>query len=264
MPFRVMLAAFCFLIGCVCPAGAQDLWTGVYAGGTIGRQTFDAHWKTTCLSDGFGICPDSGGVLAEQFNADNPVNFGDKDLRLGAFAGAQFQFQGFVFGFEGDWGKVDQDAVNGGIPGAEQPLSPTRYGPDEVRVKAFWDASARVRLGVLVSPSSMLYGTGGLSWMRVQASAICNIEFGQFGGFCLPQNVGFLDKVNQTVEGYTVGGGLETLLTDNILFRAEYRHSQYEDVRYTFFDGRSQNIDAITAQIGTMTDTVTLGFGFKF
>ncbi len=61
------------------------------------------------------------------------------------------------------------------------------------------------RLGFLVTPSTLLYGTGGFT----QAS----FDVGDFG--------------SHTFNGYFVGAGVETVLRENWSLRLEYRYSDF-------------------------------------
>ena len=240
---------------------AQD-WTGIYVGGSVARRTVDANWKTTCLQEGAPLlsCPD--GNYSDRFVNHNPVELSDKDTEFGVYAGAQFQFSSFVVGVEGDWGRAHNQMRQGGIPGAEEPGAIGEFGPDEVTVSAEWDASIRGRLGFLITPTTMFYGTAGISWLKIEASAFCGTEFPD--GWCVIDNVGFRDRVSEVLQGYTVGGGMESMLTENIIFRAEYRHSEYDALRHIFFDGRTDNSDAVKARVTTETDTFSLGLAYKF
>ena len=258
---RLLLILIAF--GAGSPAAVADTWTGVYLGGTIGRRTIDAKWETTCLSDGFpGLsCPDGG--FPERLANDNPARLGARDARFGVYSGAQLQLQNFVLGIEGDWGHSRSKMTQGGIPGAEDPGAPGRFGPDQVTVTAEWDASVRGRLGFLLHPATMLYGTGGLAWMKLEASAFCGLEFNS-GGWCSPENIGLTDRTSEIVKGFTWGFGMESMLTSGVLLRVEYRRAEYGDLRYKFLAERLNNLDAVTAKIETETNTVSVGLAYKY
>jgi hypothetical protein len=78
-----------------------------------------------------------------------------------------------MLGIEGNIGWADNKATNAGIPGT---FGPGGSGPgplaatlalDASQVKADWDASIRGRIGILASPSMLLYVTGGAAWLNV-------------------------------------------------------------------------------------------------
>ncbi|MGE6036674.1 outer membrane protein, partial [Klebsiella pneumoniae] len=42
-------------------------------------------------------------------------------------------------------------------------------------VRETWDGSLRGRLGYLVAPTILVYGTGGVAWQRLELSASCSV-----------------------------------------------------------------------------------------
>lgn len=246
------------------PAAAQESWTGVYAGGSIGVRTLESIWETTCVGSGFpgSVCPDAGGLYADRFANDNPVELRASDIHFRGYLGAQIQQGLFVFGIEGDAGHSDQTVRRGGIPGAEDPTEPASKRVDSIRVSAGWDASVRGRAGILITPSAMLYATGGISWLELEASAQCGAEFPT--GWCSLGNVGRRDTTREVVQGWTFGGGFEVMVTPNVLVRGEFRRSEYEDIADRFFDDNLQNADAIDFETDSVTKTFSLGIAYKF
>lgn len=246
------------------PAVAQDRWTGVYGGLSIGTRTLESVWETTCLGSGFpgSICPDASGIYPDRLANSNPAHLRDRDAYFSGFLGAQLQQGKLVFGIEGDFGYADQSKSHGGIPGAEDPLEPGSTRFDSARVTAGWDASLRGRAGFLITPSAMLYATGGISWLELEASAYCGAEFPL--GWCSLDNVGRRDTTREIVQGWTFGGGFEVLMTSNILVRGEFRRSEYEDIQDRHFDGNLRNADALDFEVESATKTFTLGIGYKF
>ncbi len=264
MRLGLQIIGFSIALAAATPLAIAETWTGVYLGGTMGRRTVDAEWTTTCLAEGLSgpsSCPDFGGTYADRFPIDNPAQLSDADTRLGLYAGAQLQWDVFVVGAEGDWGNAKNKLKHGGIPGAELP---GRSGQklDEVSVTADWDASLRGRLGILITPTTMLFATGGVSWIKVEASAFCGVAFEN--GWCGAPTVGTRETISDILRGYTVGLGLETLITDNIILRGEYRHASYDTIQHIFFLGLNDNQDTITARIETETDTFSVGLAYKF
>jgi outer membrane immunogenic protein len=87
-----------------------------------------------------------------------------------------------------------------------------------------WSASVRARLGFLVTPSMMLFGTAGWTWSSVDI----NINAG-----------GLIEQHSGNVSGPQVGFGVETMWTQNWLVRTEYLHSFYDRVEFNtiFFNG---------------------------
>jgi outer membrane immunogenic protein len=89
-----------------------------------------------------------------------------------------------------------------------------------------WIASARARVGYLITPSLMAYATGGAAWAKLD-----------YSGVSTNNGNGYLATFNSssTQAGYVAGGGVEWMVTDNWTVRAEYLY-------YQFAKGR--NVDA--------------------
>ena len=78
-----------------------------------------------------------------------------------------------------------------------------------------WDASARGRLGYLVTPSLLIYGTGGIAWQSMTESATC--QNGLADAVC-PVLAGnpFSTVTSSSVRtGWTVGGGIDARVYGN-------------------------------------------------
>jgi outer membrane immunogenic protein len=100
---------------------------------------------------------------------------------------------------------------------------------DTSSVKMGWDAGIRARLGYLVTPNLLAYGTGGVAWQDIQTSATCQHSDADPLCFGFPGNPfkTVTNKVTRT--GGTIGGGLETRVSGNWLVRGEYRYSYLRD-----------------------------------
>ena len=66
-----------------------------------------------------------------------------------------------------------------------------------------------------------------------------------------------LGSDSQTHVGFTIGGGIEYALTDNVLLRAEYLYDNYGEANYEDEEGNEYDVD-LTAQ------TVRAAVSFKF
>ena len=71
------------------------------------------------------------------------------------------------------------------------------------------------RAGILVNPNVLVYGLGGFTQMRLDNwSATDNAD-----------GLVALQEPSRTLNGYTVGGGIEYRLTNNVSVRGEYRYA---------------------------------------
>jgi outer membrane immunogenic protein len=131
------------------------------------------------------------------------------------------------------------------------------------------DGSIRGRVGYLVTPWTMVYGTGGVAFGSVSGSfsySAHEIDSACFG--CASVTGGGSWSTTRT--GVTGGGGIETLITPALTLRLEYR--------YTDLGNFSENVPLRTVCAGTCSSpssnalinlhptfqTVTVGVGYNF
>ena len=149
-----------------------------------------------------------------------------------------------------------------GIPGT---FGPTGLGVDAgalafdtSNVKLGWDASLRGRVGYLITPIWLVYATAGVASQQVDINATCNGSFFNSSWCVAPRN----ETASTTRTGWTVGAGIEALLWNNWLLRAEYRYADYGSIGHTFFAG--SGIDEVAMSESLKTHTGLIGLGYKF
>jgi opacity protein-like surface antigen len=208
-------------------------WSGVY---------FGAH-------AGYGWARDPFNNL---FVGDVPLSGVDSRGFVGGFqAGANWQSGPVVGGLEIDLSGSDikgttsnSISVNGAISQGSQ------------TDKLDWFGSARARLGYLVTPDVLLYGTAGPGWARMVTD--------QEQVFGVPPAT--VSNVSPTwMFGWVAGAGVETRLSNtNWLARLEYLH-------YDFGSGNSSQFipavggTATTTTSGHLTnDVLRAGLSYKF
>lgn len=100
----------------------------------------------------------------------------------------------------------------------------------ELKLGNSWSIGAR--LGYLVTDSLLVFATGGYT----QASAKLDAEFEGAGAAGANELSGISGAYNistsqdEWLSGYYVGGGLETLLTDQFSLKVEYRYADYGSI----------------------------------
>ena len=109
-----------------------------------------------------------------------------------------------------------------------------------------WDATFRARAGFLVTSTTLLYAAGGVSFLNEKITENADIALG--GGW---------SQTNTRV-GWTLGGGVESLLTEHWLVRAEYLYADYGAHNY------SGGAIPVSLQISTQTHTGRAGLTYKF
>ncbi len=200
-------------------------WSGFYIGGSVGGRWDESGWTTTSI-----VIPPTPATAI-----NNPVNFSNSSVRAGVFAGYNWQVAAlWVVGIEGDVAWADNKSSTSPIPGVFSILVPTQ---DFAERKDKWDGGIRGRVGYLVAPTVLAFGTGGVSWIASEASVHCS---NTAPNWCSGNNFATrrVDTVSQTLTGWTVGGGLEWMLVPNWLIRGEYRYAEYEGYHFSFFDDR--------------------------
>ncbi len=136
----------------------------------------------------------------------------------GIFAGYNYQVNNWVAGLEADAVLSGAEGSGGGI-----------------NVNQNWSASLRLRAGYSLE-SFLLYGTGGLAVSGTELSG---------GG----------SKETETQLGWTIGAGIESMITDNVSARVEYRYSDYEDKVFSLGG---------PAEADLTTNSVRAGVGVRF
>jgi outer membrane immunogenic protein len=114
-----------------------------------------------------------------------------------------------------------------------------------------WDAGLRGRVGYLVTPTVLVYGTGGVQWQDVSATVNCA------PATCATP---FIQRNGDTLTGWSIGGGVETMIWGNWLLRGEYRYADFGSWTTTF----GPPAFAITKQYDVTTHTAFGGLAYKF
>ena len=206
---------------------APPIWTGFHAGLNAG-----------------GIWNNNNSVTATTWPADagdavlNGVvpSGGSAAFIGGGQIGYDWQFNngthGFVAGFETDIQGVAGGGGNGANHGSVIPVDifPDIGGNDFAAVTSAnssksisYLGTVRGRIGYLVTPTLLVYGTGGLAYGGVNMSLGVNqslvpIVAGATGG---DTGYGYSNYANTQV-GWTAGGGMEWMFAPNWSAKAEY------------------------------------------
>jgi len=144
-----------------------------------------------------------------------------------------WQRNSLVFGVE-----ADADALAGANTGACEV-----GGPDYLcSYGATWDASVRAKLG-FAAGGLMAFGTGGWGWSDNNLSV---------------SHSGVTERDFKTLDGWLAGGGLSFAINDRWFATVEYLHYDLGSaiVRHQVAFG--------TSDVRPVSDTVTLGFDYRF
>jgi len=191
-------------------------WTGFYIGGNIG-YSWGRSQDTISLANG-------AGTILFSDTASRNMN----GVVGGGQIGYNWQMQSWLWGLEADiqgsGQKASRDFIcptgvctpNFGViavfPGPAVPVTLTQ--------KLDWFGTVRGRVGVLASPTVLLYATGGLAYGDVQTSATI-------------AGLGITSSSNTKV-GWTVGAGIEGAIGGNWTAKLEYLYMDIGRTSGTF------------------------------
>jgi outer membrane immunogenic protein len=253
-------------------------WTGFYLGGDVGLRAVqdDPSVQSTIF-----VSPLNPGVPVDDLpscHSQSSHCFLDQNanglaFRFAPHLGYNWQFaRDWVAGIEGDVGLGNQKTT---LSGQAYPASAGFinaglffFGDPNYNfsVETRWDASVRARLGYLVSPTTLVYGTAGPEWMNITSTSTC----GTVATVALTENCApgrespAVISHSTTALGYTIGGGIESMLTANWILRAEYRYANFGNISASDF--RSFPIgtsETVNYQLNPSTHTLAMGISYK-
>jgi outer membrane immunogenic protein len=211
-------------------------WTGCYVGLNVGYT-----WARFRKSEVREF--DASGVVFDYPD----FSFDDDGASGGAQIGCNWQNGVIVWGVEADIQVTSVEARNvfdNSIFGR----FPSAAFDTDVKSALRWFGTARGRLGWTVTPTTMLYVTGGFAYAHVASS----LAFPTAAG--VPN--AFINFDSQTHLGYTVGFGAEAKVAQNFSAKIEYLYTDVGSHEYNFLniardDYRwTQRVDFHTVRIG--------------
>lgn len=188
-------------------------WTGISIGVMGSANALQGRYNAT------QICDNPATPVIEPCPVIDPEMSGI-GYGIGFKAGADYQFDNIVVGIVGDWTFGDQLADN------DDPVEATYLNMPNF-------ATIRGRAG-FAHDRTLIYATAGL--------AAAEMEFGALIG---PGSVN--DSQSKWTYGFTVGGGIEHALTDNISLGLEYLYVNFDKTNHFLTDGgfTSGNVEMI-------------------
>ncbi|MGP0091064.1 MAG: outer membrane protein [Xanthobacteraceae bacterium] len=170
-------------------------WTGFYVGGNVGYSWGNSN-TTVDFYDSV-----TGALLASTNGS-----FGMDGVVGGGQAGYNWQTGKWVWGLEADLQASGHQGSATFACGAACPLPGTTATIDE---KLEWFGTARARLGYTVTPTVLVYATGGLAYGEISMNGL---------GSPTPNTL----SVSTLRAGWTVGGGIEAALGRGWTGKIEY------------------------------------------
>jgi outer membrane immunogenic protein len=240
------------------PATPMFSWSGVYGGAQIGYGwgEYDVNSSDIIYTDDVFDPANPVDYVYPGFNSSSDVD----GVVGGLYGGANFQLGGFVFGLDADysWSGITGDGVQtdeiiatvGGVDG-------TLGGFGEADADVDWLAHVRGRIGYGWD-RFLIYAAGGLA-----VAGLSNDLGVTTPSFILSGN----DNGNDSITGWTVGGGVEWAFTDNLVVRAEYLYDQFDDVsfgNYSIFDDSTGDTFTRSVEGDLSVNIFRVGLSYKF
>ncbi|WP_375618014.1 MULTISPECIES: outer membrane protein [unclassified Bartonella] len=259
----------------VIAAAPSFSWTGFYLGGQVGN--FSSKTKVTI--------PGKDKELFKKDNIPSPSGF-----MAGIYAGSNVDLgNGLILGVETDavWADREEskkareltltgeDAANfnAALEKAKVELKDQQQFAEGDKVtethsyKEKWSGATRVRIGFAAVDRIMPYVAGGIAYAQVQGiqsvagkGERVKVEQKADGVENPPvkQNVDLIGGTwaddTKTMVGFTIGGGVDFAMTDNVLLRAEYRYSDFGKKKF------AQD----TREFNYKTNDFRVGVAYKF
>ncbi|HZP69011.1 MAG TPA: outer membrane protein [Pseudolabrys sp.] len=232
------------------PVALPYSWTGFYAGANIGYSwgRADTDFAASNLVP-FGISGFSGTQ-----HVDGVIGGGQ--------IGYDWQYNNqWVFGLEADFqgsGEKDSD-----------PRAPLSFGVDlgettvtfalnqTLETKIKWFGTVRGRFGYLVTPTVLLYGTGGFAYGRIEATSTQTLSTS------LGTSVSSIVDATKTKFGWTAGAGVEGAIpnTPDWTWKVEYL---YIDFGHLGVAGSDTVLGTYSWSTHVTDHIARVGFNYRF
>jgi outer membrane immunogenic protein len=219
------------------PAPPIFTWTGLYVGLNAGGTWSNNTNVDTVTADVFGNPalgggPAAGVASAALATASFPVK--SSGFIGGGQIGYNYQFaNSFVVGLEADIQGIAASnrthSVFSQAPVAGFPANPIDQTLSSSRGQSYL-GTVRGRLGFTITPTLLVYGTGGLAYGQTNSTTSITQAFENAPG--VPNPFSSFGTFSNTRVGWTAGGGLEWLFAPNWSVKAEYLYYDLGSLTY--------------------------------
>lgn len=212
--------------------------TSNWNGGQVGGSNGGSFANNAFAEPGSYVCPPFSTFGSSCYETPFGFTGNSASYTIGPFLGYRMQFGSFVAGIEGDasWKNASSSSAQttttqiNTVDSLGDTFFFQRNDSFSGSLKQGWDGSIRGRLGMLVTPWTLVYGTGGVAFGRVTGSLSYtgNIYSCSSPGINCTTLVGSAysgTSFSETRTGYTVGGGVEYQFYGPWSARIEYRYT---------------------------------------
>ena len=240
------------------PQRAAPTQTSNWSGGQVGGSNGVSSVNNNFVEPGAYVCPTGSTLGTSCFETPFQFSGHKAAYTIGPFVGYRVQFGSWVVGLEGDWSyKNSETSLNQGSATSISVSTPSggsvffnnylRTDQFSGSVKQKSDSSIRARVGMLVTPWSLLYVTGGVAFGEISGSFAysgslysCSVSGSPTPS---PASCATSPSVatattavtwSDTRVGSTVGAGWETEIAPRWKVRGEYRYTDFGSYTKTF------------------------------
>lgn len=206
-------------------------WTGCFIGGAVGGGWHHTDTQREAIGN-VAVTGDWGRGDASGFVGGGQV-------------GCDYQTGNWVFGIQGQGLWADLSERHNQIDGSFGNL-----GLGILDTKLDWIATLTGRIGYAVTPQTLLYVRGGGAWKRDRITL-----FGPGAAFTS-------ETADVNFNGWTVGGGIEYMVTQNISLFGEANYASFDRKSFLFAPGPGLVCPCDT--VSHRQDVTTALFGVNF
>ncbi|WP_375673191.1 porin [Bartonella sp. TS82HLJMH] len=217
----------------VISAAPSFSWTGFYIGGQVGNfsgkvDVVDSETKKKITDKDWS--PKPSGFMGGIYVGSN-VDLGN-GLILGVETDAVWADREDSKTHSEVIGDAKLQAFKDKLTAAEATVAPektiagiaaTDKRVTSASIKEKWSGATRVRIGFAAVDRILPYFAGGIAYTQLQV--VNSLKAEEAGGAEIASAKVFDET--KTMVGFTVGGGVDFAMTDNVLLRAEYRYSDF-------------------------------------
>jgi outer membrane immunogenic protein len=271
---KILLGALAFLALGAIPAIAADLparytkappivapvynWTGFYVGVNAGGEWGQSDPRTTTVFSPFGYFASSS---VDTIAVAGMQRINHSGFTGGLTAGYNWQASNFVFGIESDFNYFGVRGSTSSGP-VVYPCCVFSNFTIQSSVSSDWLITVRPRIGVLVTPALLLYGTGGLAVANVKGNFLFTDTFATAAESA---------TISSTRVGWTAGAGGEYALMNGWSVKGEYLYVDLGRASTTSTNLTAFGpppfpfpVNVFTHSINLRSNIVRVGLNYKF
>ncbi|VEJ44853.1 outer membrane protein [Bartonella vinsonii] len=237
-------------------------WTGFYLGGQVGNFSSKVEITDSGKKDEFfgkDKTPKPSGFMGGIYAGSN-IDLGNS-LILGVETGAVWADKGDTKTLstkeleDGDIGDFNMAFTDAGIKlGDAEKFVKGDTGSYSFTYKEKWAGATRARIGFAAANCIMPYIAGGIAYAQMQGISTISGTKKSVDNKPSKTVTGTVGDKTKMMVGFTLGGGVDFAMTDNILLRAEYRYSDFGKKKFKDDE----------AEFNYKTNDFRVGVAYKF